>query len=32
MDFDYLYGRYSESFRFIRVQSVLLEDELFTDL
>lgn len=32
MDFDYFYGRDTESFRFIRLPSVLLEDELFQDL
>jgi len=32
MDFEYFYGRDTESFRFIRLPSVLLEDELFQDL
>lgn len=32
MEFDYFYGRDSESFRFIRLPSVLLEDELFKEL
>ena len=32
MDFDYFYGRDSESFRFIRLPIVLIEDEIYKDL
>ena len=32
MDFDYFYGRDAESFRFIRLPIVLIEDEKFKDL
>lgn len=32
MDFDYFYGRDSESFRFIRLPIVLIEDEMFKGL
>ncbi|MBU3194706.1 replication initiator protein A [Clostridium algidicarnis] len=32
MDFDYFYGRDSESFRFIRLPVVLIEDEIYKDL
>ena len=32
MNFDYFYGRDSESFRFIRLPVVLIEDEIYKDL
>ena len=32
MDFDYFYGRDAESFRFIRLPIVLIEDETFKSL
>ena len=32
MDFDYFYGRDAESFRFIRLPIVLIEDETFQSL
>lgn len=32
MNFDYFYGRDSESFRFIRLPIVLIEDEIYKDL